>query len=180
MENIGIIDEINTISISKILLLYYLLTIHTNSPIISKQLRNFVQHDRLIQHMVSFITIMVLITMLHQDKIDNVKLLVYSVITYLLFLISTKLDIHWNVIVLLLLVFVYLYDVMIGQKEKEVIEDQVLTLSEKQKIKSNLHKQKIYMLAIVVFSLVVGVCLYSEKKHVQYGGGYSLVNFLLY
>jgi hypothetical protein len=66
------------------------------------------------------------------------------------------------------------------QANNIVYSDKNLTPEEKNKItKQNSSNSLFIMLGILVVT-IVGVTMYSNKKEVQYGGGYSIVNFLLY
>lgn len=184
MNNINIIYEDESgISLIKVILVFSLLNIATSSSTLSHQLKDFINDDRIIQHIVGFITVMVIITLLKSNykmKISNSQIILYSVFAYLWYLFSTKMDLHLNLIFLLLLVLGYFYENMLREKSNELNEDKILTENEKNEIiLKNKNKEK-YMFWGLVVATMVGVYLYSNKKQVQYGGGYNILNFLFY
>ena len=54
-----------------------------------------------------------------------------------------------------------------------------MTESEKIKAVENNKKNKMYFTLVFICLTVLGTLLYSHKKEVQDGGGYSVLNFLL-
>lgn len=178
MENINVLNKKNTLV--EILLIYYLFNISTSSTLVSKQLLNYVENNRLIKHLIGFITVVVLLTLIHGTNISNAEILIYAFLCYTWFILSTKLDIHWNIIILLSLVVAYMYDNIVRNKNDEVDNDKVLTNEEKNKVKNIGNMNNVYILCGIIGITLLGVYLYSEKKHVQYGGGFDMMTFLLY
>ena len=169
------------ISITKVLLIFYLLIGNSAlQPLLSKQWKKMVEDNRLIQHIIGLTTIITLITLTSEGEMDNLNILMYSILGYMWFIFSTKLDIHWNIIVIVLLLLSFLYENSLKIKDNIIMNDKVLTEEEKNKIKKNNYNNKIYILLGITGVTLLGVYLYSDKKKVQYGGGYSLINFLLY
>jgi len=168
------------ISLVKLLLIYYLINISTNSPLLSKRLTELIDENRLIKHLVGFITIIVLITLLQTGNISNSEIFIYAFLCYSWFILATKLNIHLNLILVLCLLMGYMYENMIKNKDIDVLVDKVLTEDEKTKIIHSGETNKKYVMWGLVGLTAVGVYFYSEHKEVQYGGGYNLVTFLLY
>jgi hypothetical protein len=180
MENNSLFEGNNS-AIIKILLIFYLLIGNSAlHPLLSKQWNKMLENNRLIQHLIGFITMITLVTLMGEGKMDNFTILTYSAIGYLWFIFSTKLDIHWNVIVMILLVIAYLYENSLLIKENESKSDKVLNDEEKNFIKQKNCSRRTYILLGILGVTLLGVFLYSHKKEVQYGGGYSMLNFLLY
>jgi len=168
------------ISLVKLLLIYYLINITTGSPLLSKRLTEFIDENRLVKHLIGFITVIVLITLLQTENISNSEIFVYAFLCYSWFILATKLNIHLNLILVLCLLMGYMYENMIRNKDIDVLVDKVLTDEEKTKIVQTNETLKKYVMWGLVALTTVGVYFYSEKKEVQYGGGYDLVTFLLY
>lgn len=175
------LDDINNTSIIKTLLLFYaLIGSSLLEPLLSKQWKQMVKDNRLIQHVIAFTILVSLTTMMSNNKLSNINIIIYSLFGYLWFLFSTKMDIHWIAIIMVLLLVAYMYENSLNFKDVKAIDDKVLTSEEKKKIvNDNSYKKMYFMLGLIIVT-IVGVTLYSEKKEVQYGGGYNLVNFLLY
>jgi hypothetical protein len=173
--------NINNSAIIKIMLVFYLLMGNSSSrSLLSKQWNNMIENNRLIQHLIGFITMITLMTLIGEGQMNNLTILIYSAVGYLWFLFSTKLDIHWNVMVMILLVAAYLYENSILIKEKELNIDNVLTENEKNNIITQNCSYRTYILLGILGVTLTGVVLYSQKKEVQYGGGYDMFRFLLY
>jgi hypothetical protein len=171
----------NNIPIVKVLLLFYLLIGNSSlQPLLSKQWKTMIEDSRIIQHIIGLTTVIVLMTMFSEGNVSNVNILIYSLITYLWFLFSTKLDIHWNIIVIVLLLVAFLYENSSNIKTAITEKDKILSEDEKQTIKKSTCEKKMYLMVGVLVVTIAGMLLYSNKKEVQYGGGYSTLNFLLY
>ncbi len=171
----------NNVPIVKVLLLFYLMIGNSLlQPLLSKQWKDMMENSRMTQHIIGLTTIIALIILLSDGHVGSVNILIYSLITYLWFLFSTKLDIHWNIIVVVLLLMAYLYENSLKFKELNATNDKVLTEEEKQSIKKNNHNKKMYFMIGVLLVTITGALLYANRKEVQYGGGYSTLNFLLY
>lgn len=169
----------NSSSIIKVLLIFYLLIGNSAlQPLLSKQWRNLVEDNRMVQHIIGFTTIVALVALV--GEYNNTQIIIYSLFGYIWFLFSTKMDIHWNVIVIVLLLLAYLYDNSNKMKNTEIELDKVLTHEEKMRIKKQNNSNMIYVLLGIFGLTILGMFMYSNKKEVQYGGSYGLVNFLLY
>jgi hypothetical protein len=182
MDNIiNITDENNPNVLLKVLVVFYILIGSSLiQPLLSKQWRNLVDNNRIVQHIIGITTLIALTTLLSNGMLDNVTIVIYSLVGYLWFIFSTKLDVHWNIIIMILLVMAYMHYNSLQQANNIVYSDKNLTPEEKNKItKQNSSNSLFIMLGILVVT-IVGVTMYSNKKEVQYGGGYSIVNFLLY
>ncbi len=184
MNNINILSEEDTgVSLVKVILIFTLFSIYTESPLISHQLRDYINDNRIMRHIIGFITLLVLITMINSTykmKLTNLQLLVYSLLGYLWFLFSTKMDLHINLIFLMLLLAGYLYETMLKDKDSKIDNDHVLTYDEKQMIAHKNAKKKLYVFGGLLVATGIGAYMYSQKKQMQYGGGYNFMNFLLY
>jgi len=166
----------------KILLVYYLLNMTTQSTLLSKQLREYIDDNRLVKHAIGLVTIIVLLSLVyeHDSSVSFIDIIMYGLLCYALYITSTKLDLQWNIIVLCLLGMAYGYEYNKHKKQYEMDKDLVLTQNEKNNINDRNNKKSLYMLAGVISAIGIGMYLYSEKKQVQYGGGFSMMQFLLY
>lgn len=171
----------NNISITKILLLFYILIGNSLlQPLLSKQWIDNVKNNRIMQHIIGFTTMLTLAILVSEQKEEYSNLILYSIVAYLWFIFSTKMDIHFNIIIIVLLLGNYLYDNYLENQITEIINDKILNQNIKNKlIEVNDKKSKYAMFSIMIL-IVVGMFTYSNKKEVQYGGGYNAINFLFY
>ena len=180
MKDIILCNENHTLFVKVLLAFYIIIGSSLLQPLLAKQWRNFVENDRLIQHAIGITTMIAIVTFVYEGRSDYSEILMYSFIGYLWFIFSTKLDIHWNIMIMILLLAVYLYGNNIQIKNNTTDNDKILTEDEKKKIINKNNTQGLISFVGVLMFTLCGVMLYSDKKEVQYGGGYDLVNFLLY
>jgi hypothetical protein len=178
--NIGS-DNGSSVSLSKALLIFYvLIASQFTGGLIGKQLREYIQENRIAQHIISFIMLLVIIHLIGGVN-DMKKVVIYGTIGYIWFIFTTKLDIHWNLIVILLLVIGYLYENNIFNDEQLILtKDQVLSSEEKSKIINKNKNYRSYIVVGILLTTLVGTLLYEQKKGVQYGGGFSILKYLFY
>lgn len=177
----NLLEKNSDFSISKILLIFMLITSSSSLfPLLSKQTKNILENNRLAQHFLALITIMSLIILYSDGKFCIQRIVIYTCICYLLFILSTKMDLHFNLMLILSLLLIFLYQNTIKNEELKIQEDNILTQEEKQNIINNKKKYYLYFTGSIIFIIISGTILYSNKKEIQYGGGYSLFNYLLY
>jgi hypothetical protein len=189
-----IISTVNNTSMIKVLLLFYILIGNSLlEPLLSKQWKQMVKENRLIQHVIGLTTLIALTTFVSEGKMNNLNIIIYSLAGYLWFIFSTKMDIHWNIIVIILLLSAYMYENSLKVQANEILNDKVLKDEEKINIVKANDNKKIYISLAIIFITLIGMFLYSDRKEIQYGGeygqlgggiesqnSYSLVKFLLY
>ena len=172
------------ISITKVLLLFYLLIGNSLlEPLLSKQWKTMVKENRLIQHVIAFTTMLTLVVLVSEGSVTTnyLNMFVYALLAYIWFIFSTKMDIHFNIIVIVLLLCCYLYENHLKSKNIQILNDKILSDEQKNKIKEKNNKNNQYVMFGMMAIIVGGMVMYSNKKEGQYGGGqYSLTKFLLY
>lgn len=171
----------NNNSLVKVILIFYILIGSNFTPnLIGKQLKTFLNENRIAQHVIAFIMLLVLIMLI--GNVNNIiSALAYTTLGYLFFIFTTKMDIQWNIIILLALLIFFFYDNLLVEKENITNNDVNLLLEEKIKVKNSNNKTKIYVSIGIFIITLIGVYLYLTKKEVQYGGGkFDLITFLLY
>jgi hypothetical protein len=148
--------------------------------LLSKQMKTLIEENRLVQHVIGLTTMIVLVMIVGGDDISNISAIIYGFLGYILFVLSTKLDIHWNVILLAILLGAYFYEKSLNNKTKNVLLDKILSEDEKSNVLTFLKNKKMIGFGSLLFIISIGVYLYNDKKHIQYGGGFSWAKFLLY
>ncbi len=171
----------NSVSITKILLFFYILIGNSLlQPLLSKQWINTVKNDRIIQHIIGFTTMLTLAILVSDENEEYVNLILYAFIAYMWFIFSTKMDIHFNVIIIVLLLSNYIYDNHLKNDNKKILDDRILNEDIKNSLIIRNKERSQYVMFSIMTLIICGMFMYSNKKEVQYGGGYSLFNFLLY
>ena len=168
-------------SIIKVLALYYLILLNPLSTnLISKSLKNYIEDNRMSQHLISVITLFVLINLLYGNKTDNSNIYLITAICYIFFVLTTKIEVQINMIIIFSLIVIYFYESIIENKNIQNDNDNVLSDEEKQRIKISRNKIKNISYVILASAVFLGIYFYSSKKTVQYGGGFSLTRFFFY
>ena len=175
--NIQSINSSQT-SLAKVLLIFYVL-IATGSAdsLMSKQMKSYIQSNRYIQHIIGFLTMIILVTLVG-GIVDTRSAIIYALVGYIWFVFSTKLDIHWNMVILILLFIGYMYENSMTVREKEINSDNNLTEEQKLIIINKNNNYKAIIVGSVIIITIFGALFYSHKKVEQYGGGYDVFAFI--
>lgn len=171
--------NLNQTSLIKVLFIFYVFAASdTTNNLMSKQMKKFIDDNRYMQHILGFLSMIVLVTLVG-GIVDNKSAILYALIGYIWFIFSTKLDIHWNLIILLLLFVGYMIDNSMSVREIDSNNDKNLTDVEKQNIlKEDMTYKNVIVGGILIVTLI-GTCFYSQKKLEQYGGGYDIFAYIL-
>ncbi len=163
--------------ISAFFVFYLLIASGCTENLMAKQMREFIKDNRTAQHIIGFLTLLVLISMV--GGITDIKeAMIYTIIGYTWFLFSTKLDVQWNMIILTLLFVSYIYESTVNQREQETVIDPVLDEIQKKEIIQGNNNKKKWMIGTLFITTLIGTLAYSYKKHNQYGDGYDIVTFI--
>jgi hypothetical protein len=174
------IDSGNSKSISLVTLLmlfYVLITLGDTADIISKQTKELIHSNRYIQHVLGFMTLFILITLI-VDDIDTRVAVAYALLGYLFFIFTTKLDAHWNIIILVLLFIGYGIEHSFKYRLKEVDNDKTISNGTKNEIHDEIRHYKNWIVGTVLIITIIGTLFYSNKKAEQYGGGYDTLVYI--
>lgn len=167
-------SETKTVSLVTFLVLFYILiTTNASENLISKQLREMIENNRYIQHILGFMTLFVLITLV-VDTIDIREAIAYSALGYIFFIFTTKLDAHWNIIILILLFISYAIEHGLNMRAKYITDDKNLTNERKKELMDEIKLYKSWMVGLIIVVTILGTIFYSHKKYEQYGGGYDI------
>ena len=170
----------NNIFDIKFLLILYLVQLSSlTSNTLGKQLKEYVYSNRIVQHIINLTFLFVLISLADKDMtIQNITVNTFSV--YLIYLLSTKLDLQYNLLILLLVLFYYFYKRNNDSKVKRIQDDNDLD-NETKKIIELLDNNKNNIAGLgVIITLIYFVYIYCNRKSLQYGGGFSYSKFLFY
>lgn len=165
-------------SIVKVMFIFYILIMSNYTEnLIAKQTREFINQNRYMQHLLGFMTLYVLITLI-DDTIDTKSALVYSLFGYIWFIFSTKLDIHWSIIFLIALAIAYMYENDVKKQIVDIRNDNNLTDEQKKKLIDERVDTQSWILWTMIIITVLGTFFYSQKKQEQYGGGFDVFTYI--
>jgi len=177
--NIGYITNSN-VSISKALMIFYLLVASNfTSNLFSKQMKGFFETNRLAQHFLGLITMLVIIIVIGNIQ-ETKPAILYTFIAYLWFILTTKLDLQWNIVIILIMLFGLLYENHLMYQETNAKRDQALTDKDKENIVKKHNKYKTYIVLAILLTTFVGTALYTYRKYDQYGEKFDVISYFLY
>jgi hypothetical protein len=177
-------------SIGKILLLTYVIIASGYcNTLISKEMKDTIENNKVVQHLILLVLIMVLMSLfgnsLKLDFVGNetLNLIIISCLVYIWFILTTKLSVTWNFGMLILLSIYFLYENNRADEYKKQLGDSKLKESTKESlINSFVSDNKMLLLALFGTTLI-GTLLYAnDKVSVQTGGGSKfnkIINFLI-
>src|SRR3990172_6176459 len=147
--------EKSSLSLSKAVLLFYLLIANNyTNKLLSGQITEFIEKNRYAQHVIGFITMLVIIN-IFAGVTDPVIATLYSAVAYLLFIITTKLDLSWNLLIIGLMILAFLYESTMMDKEVRSETDQALQEEDKEKIRQRHNKVKsMVVVAILIIAVI--------------------------
>ena len=164
----------------KFLLALYLvqLTSLTNNTL-GKQLKEYVYSNRIIQHIINVVFLIVLISML-DDQRSLTNITISSLVLYVIYIFTTKLDLQYNLLILAFALFYYFYQREVNKQIKRISNDNEIDSSLKNMLISvDLNKEMIFGAGLLLV-LSYFVYTYASRKSMQYGGGFSYSKFLMY
>lgn len=167
------------ISLSKALLVFYLVIASGfTKDLYSGQLKDFVKENRFAKHIIGFIGMLIIINSLSGLN-KSYEVIGYSLAAYLWFILTTKLDLQWNLAIILLLTIGYLYESELLNYESEAEKDKSLDQEDINRIKIKNKRIKQMILVSILVITVIGTILYINKKSTQYGGNFDVAKFFL-
>ncbi len=168
----------SNISISTALLIFYTLIANNFiGDLYAGQLSEFIKNNRYAKHGFGYLT-MLLIIMEAGGVTDGWRASFYSLLAYSWFILTTKLDLQWNLAIIGLLIVGFMYENKMFEREKSSQEDQALEEKHRKKIrKENRQMRRIIIVSILTIT-IIGTVLYFRKKRVQYGGNFDVNKFL--
>jgi len=162
--------------IGKILLLTYII-IASNycSNLFSNSLKNAIENNRYVQHLILIILIMSLLLIFEQGNSikftynKHINVIIMTLLIYTWFILTTKLDLAWNIAIMIMLVIYFFYENKKNNDYKNVNNDINLSIENKNELYNILiNTQKSLLLGIFGITLV-GTFIYGIEKYNQYG-----------
>lgn len=167
------------ITLLKIICIYYLLIANNYTKhLYSGQLTKFIQSNKIAQLIISYITIL-FITINFAQVTDIKKANFYSSIAFIMFIMSTKLDLHWNIAILLIIFIAFFYENDLINRLLLSKSDQALDEEQKDIIKKETKITRRSLIITIIIILIIGVLFYANSKYVKYGDNFNLGEFVI-
>ena len=169
-----------------ILLTWVILASQYCSNLFSHGLKEAIESNRMVQHLILIILIMTLMIIFGNPlgvQITNSQqfnIIIMSLLVYVWFILTTKLDLSWNIGILIILTIYFLYESKKISEYKIILEDPNLTDVKKKELFDSFNNLQSVLLLTIFGTTVVGSFLYANEKKVQYGGGFNMYKFFFY
>jgi hypothetical protein len=174
------LDKAKQLSFAKILLFFYIIASNNLTyNLFSGQFQDFIKDNRYAQHIYGIITMYLVVNVIGGvTKLD--KLLIYSISGYCLFLLTSKVNIQYTFVILLLILYGSLVDDQIQQKENDMKNDPVLSKKDTNKITIRHNMTNMIITITIICVSICGIYKYYNTKQLQYGGaGFDYDKFFL-
>ena len=171
-------------SIGRILLLIYIIISSSYcSNLFSNGFKKAIETNVFVQHLILIILIMSLMIII--DNPFNVEvtsnqpfnILIMSLLIYVWFILTTKLDVTWNIGVIILLAIYFLFESKKINDLNISLKDVNIEQNKKNELIEHFTCIQNYLLIGIFGVTVIGSLFYASEKQVQYGGGFNLLNF---
>ena len=175
--------ELN-LSIGKVLLLTFIIISSSYcSNLLSNGLKNALETNKYVQHLVLIILIMSLMilfgnpfgTQLSTNHSFNI--IVITLLIYAWFILMTKLDLAWFISVIILLAIYFLYENKATLDINQQLADSAVNTETKAQLINTFLQTNNHVLMAIFGVTLVGSLFYGSEKQVQYGGGFSVNKF---
>lgn len=175
--------ELN-LSIGKILLLTFIIISSSYcSNLFSNGLKNALETNRYVQHIILIILIMSLMILFgnpFETKLStnySFNILIITLLIYAWFILMTKLDLSWFIGIIILLAIYFLYESKVTQDINQQLYDNQVNTETKSKLINTFIYTNNYVLMSIFGITLIGSLFYGGEKQVQYGGGFSINKF---
>ena len=172
-------------SIGRIILLTYIIIASgycTN--LFSHGLKRSIENNKFAQHIILILLIMSLMICFGNPfsveitSNQQINIVIMSLLVYVWFILTTKLDLAWNIGILILLTIYFLYESKQISEYNVMLTDPVLDNKKKQELVSTYVSIQKYILMTIFGVTIIGTLVYVNEKKEQYGGGFSIDKFI--
>jgi len=111
---------------------------------------------------------------------EQFNTIVMSLLVYVWFIMTTKLDLTWNISIMIVLCIYFLFESKKISDYKIVVNDPNLDINKKKELLDSFDQLQKYLLITIFGMTIAGTYLYANEKQIQYGGGFSLYKFFFY
>lgn len=175
--------ELN-LSIGKVLLLTYIIISSSFcSNLFSNGLKKAIESNRFVQHMILILLIMSLMILFGNpfgveiSSSHTFNIVIITLLIYVWFILTTKLDLAWNIAIIILLAIYFLYESKNTVDLNLQLKDSLTTTETKSQLVNTFIQTNNVILVGIFGVTLIGTLFYTGEKQVQYGGGFNLVNF---
>jgi len=171
-------------SIGRIILLTYVILASSYcTNLFSHGLKEAIENNRMAQHLILLILIMTIMTIFGNPlgvkitKNEQGNMILMSLLVYVWFIMTTKLDLTWNISILIILTMYFIYESQKVSDYNVMLKDDNLAIEKKKELLDSFNYMQSYLMIAIFGITLTGTFLYANEKQGQYGGGFSYFNF---
>jgi len=172
-------DKGSNMTLLKIIAMYYLIVANNYTKYLhSNQLSTFLSNNKFAQLIISYLTI--LFITVNFSGINDMKIAnLYSSIAFVIFILSTKLDLYWSIGVILVIFFFFFYENKTVNKLNIVKKDEAISNEEKKNIKNDIKLTRRSAIITLIIIIIIGMIGYANKKYTKFADKFSVGEFLI-
>ena len=174
IKNIFSSEENNHQLTNGLLIFYLALAGNYLGDLFSPQMQRLFTNNRWMKHVIGLTTMSV--SVVYGAGISEMnRMAAYTVVCYIMFLLSTKMDVQWNMLLLALLLGGYI----INNNSKNLVGDAEDSAEAKAQIKKYGKEQDRILIVMLVVTLI-GTALYARRQSIDHGANFNLVKYIFY
>jgi hypothetical protein len=167
--------DFSRISILPVLLLYYISL--GGNRMMPHQMQQLLDTNDYVYHLFNILRLFISVILI--GKIEDVRLaIIMTVIGYVWFIGTLKLDLKWNIFVFIVLLFGFVYDLFISERNKAILADKNLSEEDKKKIIKHHSNSRLCLVMSLIGITLIGTVIYAIRKRTQYKDEFNLITFL--
>ena len=169
--------ELSQISVLPILLLFYI-SLSSSNKTLPHQMQKLLEENDYVYHIFNILRLFMSIILL--GKVSNVFMAGFmTLIGYIWFIGTLKLDLKWNIFVFIIMFVGFIYDMVVSESNEKLLENESLSDDEKKMLKEHHGKIRLYFV-ITLFSITLfGTIIYAIRKKTQYGDSFDIFKFFV-
>lgn len=165
--------------VNVVLLFYLLIGSSYIGDLYSGQVKNAIQSNVYVKHLIAF-SIILILTKYVTNFYEPYKLLLYALVAYILFVTSTKLDLMWNILILILLIVYYLINNKFMGISNNIMIDQTVSDIDKERIANNMQQIERIIICAIIVCIIIGGTLYLDKKVTKFDDNFDAAKYIFY
>jgi hypothetical protein len=172
-------------SIGRILLLTYVIIASSYcSDLFSNGLKRAIQENKYAQHLILIILIITLMFCFGNPfgvqitSNQQFNIVIMSLLVYVWFIMTTKLDLTWNIGILILLTIYFLFESKYVADYKIVLKDPIISNQIKDNLINTYLSTQKYLLVAIFGVTLAGTLIYANEKKEQYGSSFNITDFI--
>jgi hypothetical protein len=150
-----IINPLDTLS-SSLLLLYFFNSQSSAYKLFPKDIVHLIDTNKFVNHIISFFTLLLVMSIILKE--NRKKMLLYSLIGYIWFLLTLKMAPIWLFILFFVLGISYFTNMFIKDREEQLMmtKDDIISQPEKDVILSKLKKIRTIFISLAILTTFIG------------------------